>query len=71
MKEDNLKLGNHYRLANADGGEACIVYYYYNPDADTNGFGFNIADGGGYLEISDVNSDSVISSINMTFTEME
>ncbi len=34
--------------------ERTLVYYYYNDDADCAGFGFNIADGGGFLPESDL-----------------
>ena len=34
--------------------DECIVYYYYNPDAKCWGYGFNIADGGGFLPEWDV-----------------
>ena len=71
MKNKNLTLGNYYKISNADGSESCIVYYYRNPDyckGGIDGFGYNIADGAGFLPLFDIEEDSVISSIEMKFT---
>lgn len=61
-----MKENNYYWLIN--GAEKTLVYYYRNPDAYMNpekpilkkhdysalGFGFNIADGGGFLFENDL-----------------
>lgn len=39
----------------------CVVYCYNNPDADDQlGFGFNIADGGGFLPVSDLTNEVTV-----------
>jgi len=40
--------------------DECLVYYYYNPDAKCWGYGFNIADGCGFLPEKDVVPGTVI-----------
>ena len=35
-------------------GEKTLVYYYRNPDTSKWGYGFNVADGGGFLPESDL-----------------
>ena len=37
-----------------------LVYYYYNHDAGEKGFGFNIANGGGFLPESDLTDDTIV-----------
>jgi len=39
------------------GKEKTLVYYYENPDTMEWGFGFNIADGGGFLPEKDLTDD--------------
>ena len=58
--------GSHYRLINCE-GEECIVYFYLNPDANCLGFGFNIADGGGFIPEYDLRSGSVVDELVITF----
>jgi len=50
----------YYWLFNSKTKEATLAYFYYNPDADRNGFGFNIRDGGGFLPMDDVSEDTQI-----------
>jgi hypothetical protein len=40
--------------------DEALGYYYFNPDAECYGFGFNIADGGGFLPESGVTDDAEI-----------
>ncbi len=55
----DLKSENYYWLVSAD-GERTLVYCYRNPDTNWYGFGFNTADGSGFLPASDLNSDTEI-----------
>ena len=41
-------------LINEDTEEKNLAYYYNNPDAKQWGYGFNIADGGGFLPENDL-----------------
>lgn len=43
--------------------DEALGYYYFNPDAECYGFGFNIADGGGFLPESDVTDDVEITEV--------
>lgn len=58
----------YYRLTGVDGEES-IACFYFNPDALTWGFGFNIADGGGFLVASDLKSDSVVAQVHVATTD--
>ena len=60
-----FKQGYHYQLVSCEGEES-IVYFYFNPDANCLGFGFNIADGGGFLPERDLRSDSQVNEILIT-----
>ncbi len=42
------------------GKEKTLVYYYENPDTKEWGYGFNIADGGGFLPESDLTDDTKV-----------
>lgn len=48
-----LKEGTYYKLISGQGDES-IVYYYRNPDTEILGFGFNTADGGGFMPVWDL-----------------
>jgi hypothetical protein len=79
MSDRIFKTGKHYKLTSKD-GEATIAYFYNNPDfhMDPNGdfdenkdysekgFGFNIADGGGFLPLFDLTESSVIEELEFT-----
>ena len=39
----------HYVWLISPDGEKTLAYYYENPNAQQWGYGFNIADGGGFL----------------------
>ena len=41
-------------------GEKTLVYYYENPNTKEWGFGFNIADGGGFLPEKDLTKETRI-----------
>lgn len=63
MSEKVGKYGHegHYIMVNpAVPEDECIVYYYRNPDTKTWGFGFNIADGCGFIPESDIAEGSTI-----------
>lgn len=57
-KEDLIP-SRHYWLKGPD-EESVLVYYYNNQDAGCFGFGFNIADGGGFLPLWDLRDSSSI-----------
>lgn len=59
-----LLTGKHYKVTSCE-GEVSIAYFYYNPDAECNGFGFNIADGGGFVPLSDFREDSLIEELEL------
>lgn len=63
MDKSVLKEHSYYWLSRSDGADTCLVYCYKNPDAgngDQLGFGFNIADGGGWAPLWDVPGDTII-----------
>jgi hypothetical protein len=63
MDKSVLKEHSYYWLSRSDGADTCLVYCYKNPDAgngDQLGFGFNIADGGGWTPLWDVPGDTII-----------
>lgn len=71
FRQDNFKENKtdfinqkYYRLTGVDGEES-IAYFYFNPDALTWGFGFNIADGGGFLAVCDLKSDSLVIEVGI------
>lgn len=65
-----------YWISKSNGDDKCLVWFYRNPDfhMDPNGdfdetkdysekgFGFNIADGGGFVPVSDLPADTLINS---------
>lgn len=67
MSKDNPVFinGNHYQFTSSH-GEKTIVYFYYNPDAKCNGFGFNIADGGDFLPMSDLTNKTIVNELKIT-----
>ncbi len=52
--------GAYYRLYNKKTNEETIAYFYHNPDDKCDGFGFNTADGGGFLPLFDLKRDDTI-----------
>lgn len=60
MKKNLLVTGLFYTLTST-AGEVTNAYFYNNPDSDCEGFGFNIADGGGFLPEYDITDSTVIS----------
>ena len=58
----------HYYLEHPDEPEPTLVYYYYNPDSEIWGFGFNIADGGGFLPEDDLGSETTITRVEIIST---
>ena len=63
--ENKCFIGGKYYKLTSKHGEETIAYYYFNQDADSHGFGFNIADGGGFLPISDLISKSKVELVNI------
>ena len=58
----DVKPNRYYRLYKKSEPHQSIVYSYANPDLkDQNGFGFNIADGGGFIPFWDISDDTVLS----------
>lgn len=55
-----FETGSYYRLINPKTSEVTIVYYYFNPDDKCEGFGFNHADGGGFLSVDDLLEDTIV-----------
>lgn len=49
-----------YVILESKNGEKTLVIYYFNPDAKCYGYGFNIADGGGFLPEWDITDDTKI-----------
>lgn len=49
----DLKVGRYYQITSHN-NEVSIAYFYYNPDAKRCGFGFNVADGGGWIDVDDM-----------------
>jgi len=43
-----------------------LAYYYYNHDAQCWGYGFNTADGAGFLPDSDVKKSTVVKPVDVT-----
>ena len=64
----SLKLETYYKLV-AESGEITIGYFYMNPDADCLGFGFNTADGGGFLPEWDLTKTTKV--IELEFKEVK
>lgn len=60
MNKESLTEGQYYLLINSNTKEETIAYFYYNPDTESQGFGFNTADGGGFLSKSDLIDDTLI-----------
>ena len=46
--------------------DECLVRYYYNPDAKCWGYGFNIADGCGFIPENDVVDGTVLTAVEIT-----
>lgn len=45
--------------------EKSLAYYYYNPDAECWGYGFNIKDGGGFLPEWDLTKNTKIVEVEI------
>lgn len=52
-----MKKGTFYLLVNTETKEETVAYYYLNPDTNDEGFGFNTANGGGFLPMWDCKSE--------------
>ena len=62
---NKFELGCYYKIINPVTNEETIVYYYYNLDALCTGFGFNTADGGGFLPEFDLRKDSIVKKLTL------
>ena len=58
MSRDNLKEGFYWLISAC--GERALVYCYRNPDENLWGFGFNYADGGGFLPLRELTNSTVV-----------
>ena len=65
MNKSKLKLGRYYRLSHPMTEEVTLGYFYLNPDAKCAGFGFNTADGGGFVGIDDLLTDTVLQLVDI------
>lgn len=54
--------GSFYKLT-SDQEEVSIAYFYYNPDAEIWGFGFNISDGSGFLPAYDLTEKTEVTKV--------
>lgn len=62
-----LDLNQWYRLTSA-GGEVSHAYLYHNPDAKLDGFSFGTHDGGGFLPLFDLTSDTEVQPCTVLLT---
>ena len=59
MGTQTFKEGVYYKLINTETNEETIVYCYKNPDMNNElGFGFNTADGGGWMPTFDLSKNT-------------
>ena len=66
-KEEKFEEHTYYRLTNITTKEVTIAFCYRNPDASSMlGFGFNTADGGGWLPIYDLTSNTIVEELEFT-----
>jgi hypothetical protein len=54
-----------YHLYNPDEEALVLAYYYKNPDTGEYGFGFNIADGGGFLPGDDLSEETTFKRVEL------
>ena len=60
------KVGRYYQLTDSKYPENdVIVYYYLHPNLGVEGFAFNLADGGGFVSLSDLSKSSKIRNVNI------
>ena len=60
-----LELKSYYKLINTNTKEETIVYFYHNEDADCDGFGFNTADGGGFLPLDHLAESTIVKKLQI------
>lgn len=68
MNVNDCEEGKHYLLVNEDEPENSVVYCYRNPDfrdGTVLGFGFNLAQGSGWLPLFDIVQTTVISELSI------
>jgi len=61
-----MKEGKYYWISKPDGSDKCLVYCYVNPDFGDGkqvGIGFNIADGAGWVPLSDIQEGTVVEEV--------
>ena len=58
-----LEEGCYYELYNNSTKEKSIGYFYFHPDLKVQGFGFNHADGSGFLCLDDLNEDTTCKKV--------
>ena len=58
-----LEEGCYYELYNKKTEEKSIGYFYFHPDLKVQGFGFNHADGSGFLCLNDLNKDTACKKV--------
>ncbi len=60
----------YYKLTNPETKVETIAYCYRNPDANNElGFGFNIADGGGWMPIWDLSKKTEINKLKLVIEQ--
>lgn len=64
QKYDDFEDG-YYLLSKMDGTERSIVRLYMNPDENVRGLGFNTADGGSFLPLTDLSDDSLLQPVSI------
>ena len=58
MKVSDMKEGLHYWITHKDGVETCLVYCYRSNDVL--GVGFNAANGGGFIPLTDLHTAEAV-----------
>ena len=64
MAYEDLKEG-FYNLYSKREKKPVLVYLYYSRDACCRGMGFNTYDGGGFLPLSDLTDDTIITPVDI------
>jgi len=64
-KENKTKFTNGFYRLTSSFNEETIAYFYYNPDAELWGFGFNISDGGGFIPAFDLTEKTEVKKLEI------
>ena len=60
-----IRTSGYYLLSSPSEPEPTLAYYYYNADDNAYGWGFNLADGAGWIREGDLTADTDVRPVTI------